>query len=121
MLCGAPFVALCFATRSMPLLLAALGAWGFFKGLYDANIFASLYDAIPVRARGVAAGWMNTVGWLGGGGLAPLLVGLVAMHHGLGPAMALAAGVYLLAGALLLMAAWRGLPQNLAHSSQQGA
>jgi len=110
--CGAPFVVLCCETRSMGLLLTGLGAWGFFKGLYDANIFASLYDAVPVRARGVAAGWMNTVGWLGGGGLAPLLVGMVAMRHGLGPAMALAAGVYLLAGALLLMAARCGLPRG---------
>jgi sugar phosphate permease len=101
-LCGAPFVFLCCQTRSMATVLASLAAWGFFKGLYDANIFAALFDVVPVAARGVATGWMNTVGWMGGGGLAPVLVGLLAGHYGLGPAMALVSVVYLFAGALLL-------------------
>jgi hypothetical protein len=65
-LCGAPFVFLCCQTRSIVTVLVSLAAWGFFKGLYDANIFASLFDAVPVAARGVATGWMNTVGWMGG-------------------------------------------------------
>jgi sugar phosphate permease len=69
-LCGAPFVVLCCQTRAIGVVLVSLAAWGFFKGLYDANIFASLFDVVPVTARGAAAGWMNTVGWLGGGGLA---------------------------------------------------
>lgn len=101
-LCGAPFVFLCCQTRSMSTVLVSLAAWGFFKGLYDANTFASLFDAVPVNARGVAAGWMNTVGWMGGGGLAPVLVGLLAGHFGLGVAMSLVSVVYLMAGALLL-------------------
>ncbi|MGB7267517.1 MAG: MFS transporter [Terracidiphilus sp.] len=101
-LCGAPFVFLCCQTRSIATVFVSLTAWGFFKGLYDANIFASLFDSVPATARGVAAGWMNTVGWMGGGGLAPLFVGVLAGHYGLGPAMALVSVVYLLAGALLL-------------------
>lgn len=101
-LCGAPFVFLCCQTHSIATVLVSLAAWGFFKGLYDANLFASLFDAVPVDARGVATGWMNTVGWMGGGGFAPLLVGLAAGHYGLGLAMALVSVVYLFAGALLL-------------------
>jgi len=101
-LCGAPFVFLCCQTRSIVTVVVSLAAWGFFKGLYDANIFASLFDAVPVAARGVATGWMNTVGWMGGGGLAPLVVGLLAGRYGLGLAMALVSVVYLCAGALLL-------------------
>ncbi len=105
--CGAPFVFLCCQTRSMAIVLVSLAAWGFFKGLYDANIFASLFDAVPVAARGAASGWMNTVGWMGGGGVAPLLVGLLARRHGLGPAMAMVSVVYLFAGVLLVSAAFR--------------
>ena len=41
--------------------------WGFFKGLYDANIFASAFDVVPPAARGRAAGFMNMIGWLAGG------------------------------------------------------
>jgi MFS family permease len=93
-------------------VLVSLAAWGFFKGLYDANIFASLFDVVPVTARGAAAGWMNTVGWLGGGGLAPLVVGLLAVHYGLGLAMALVSVVYVVAGALLLYVAYFVLPRR---------
>ena len=115
-LCGAPFVLLCCQTRSMAVVLFSLAAWGFFKGLYDANIFASLFDAVPVAARGVAAGWMNTVGWLGGGGLAPVVVGLLALRYGLGPAMALVSVVYVASGALLLSVAFFALaPANSAR------
>ncbi len=102
-LSSAPFVLLCAQTRSVGWLVVGLSAWGFFKGLYDANIFASLYDFIRPEARGTAAGMMNMVGWLGGG-TAPLLVGYVAEHGSLTQALSLTALVYVAAGALLLTA-----------------
>lgn len=100
---GAPFVVLCGWTRSVPLLIVALTAWGFFKGIYDANIFASIFDVIPAEARGRAAGLMNMTGWLGGG-IAPVAVGFVAQRSSLSAAIMLTAGVYVV-GALLLGAA----------------
>ena len=45
----------------------------------NSGIFASVYDTIEPRARGTAAGIMNTVGW-GGGALGPLFVGLAAKY-----------------------------------------
>src|SRR3972149_3109453 len=72
---GAPFVVVCWMTQSVAWLIVSLSAWGLFKGLYDANIFASVYDVIRPEARGTAAGFMNTVGWLAGGGSGPLVVG----------------------------------------------
>ena len=81
----------------------ALTVWGFFKGLYDANIFASVFDVVGPEARGTAAGFMNAIGWLAGGGSAPLVVGLVARDRGLGTAIALASTVYLAAAILLLI------------------
>ena len=80
----------------------ALTAWGLFKGLYDANIFASVFDIIRPEARGTAAGFMNTVGWLAGCGSAPLVIGIIAQRESLGLAIALASLVYLAAGILLL-------------------
>jgi MFS family permease len=99
---GAPFVMLCGLTSSVGTLIAALTLWGFFKGLYDANIFASVFDVVRPEARGTAAGFMNTVGWLAGGGSAPLVIGIVSQHGGLGVAIALASIVYLAAGLLLI-------------------
>ena len=99
---GAPFVALCGLTSSVGVLIVALTAWGFFKGLYDANIFASAFDVIGPEARGRAAGFMNAVGWLAGGGSAPVVIGLIAQRESLGLAIALASIVYVAAGILLL-------------------
>ena len=103
LLCGAPFVVLCGVTQSITWLIVALTAWGFFKGLYDANIFASVFDVVPPEARGTAAGLMNTVGWLGGGGAAPLAIGYIAQRQSLSLAIALASVVYLAGGILLLL------------------
>ena len=102
---GAPFVVLCGMTQSLTWLIVALTVWGFFKGLYDANIFASVFDVIRPEARGSAAGLMNTVGWLGGGGSAPIVIAWLAAAYGLGGAIAMAAAVYVIAGVLLLSAA----------------
>jgi MFS family permease len=99
---GAPFVVLCGLTSSIGVLVVALTFWGFFKGLYDANIFASVFDVVRPESRGTAAGVMNTVGWLAGGGSAPLIVGIVSMHGGLGLAIALTSLVYVAAGLLLI-------------------
>jgi MFS family permease len=101
---GAPFVMLCGLTPSVGTLIIALTAWGFFKGLYDANIFASAFDVIRPEARGSAAGFMNCIGWLAGGGTAPIVIGWIAERQSLGVGIALASTVYVAAAALLLTA-----------------
>ena len=104
-LCGAPFVVLCGQTQSVAWLIVALVAWGLFKGIYDANIFASVFDVIRPEARGTAAGFMNMVGWLGGGGTAPVVIGYIAQASSLSFAISAAAVVYVAAGILLITAA----------------
>jgi MFS family permease len=99
---GAPFVVLCGMTASVATLVVSLTLWGFFKGLYDANIFASAFDVVPPEARGRTAGFMNMIGWLAGGGSAPLAIGLIAERTSLGAALALASLVYVAAAALLI-------------------
>jgi MFS family permease len=98
---GAPFVALCGLTTSVSTLILALTLWGFFKGLYDANIFASVFDVVGPEARGTAAGFMNAIGWLAGGGTAPLVIGIIASKYNLGTAIALASCVYVAAALFL--------------------
>ena len=112
---GALFVFLCGRTDSVFVLVVALTAWGLFKGLYDANIFASVFDVIPPEARGTAAGLMNLVGWLGGGATAPLVIGLIAEVKGLGWAISSAALVYVVAGAILLAAGLVFIRRDLAR------
>ena len=115
---GAPFVVVCGLTQSVGTLIVALTLWGLFKGLYDANIFASVFDVVPPAARGRAAGFMNMIGWLAGGGSAPLVIGMVAAKSSLGTAMALASVVYVAAG-LLLIAGMMLLPDGSRRPLEQ--
>ena len=109
LLAGAAFVALVAHTTRERTLFLAMTAFGFCKGLYDSNIWASLYDVIEPRSRSTATGIMNTVGW-GGGALGPLFVGAM-MKYGRGlteaenmsQAIGIGALIYVVAGAVLLI------------------
>jgi MFS family permease len=101
---GAPFVFEAGRAGTVPLLIFALVGVGLCKGVYDANIFASLYDVVRPEVRGTAAGLMNTVGWTGGC-LAPPAIGWMADRYGLDRTIASTAVVYLIVGTLALAAA----------------
>jgi predicted MFS family arabinose efflux permease len=109
---AAPFVYLCGGASSETGLLLALAAWGFFKGIYDANIFAAVFDVVPAEARGTTAGFMNLLGWAGG---APgsLVVGYLARTRGLGSAISSVAGVYIASGVILLSAGFFFIRRDL--------
>jgi MFS family permease len=81
LLCGTVFVFIVGKTGDTTTLLLAMTCFGLCKGFYDSGIFASLYDVIQPRARGTAAGLMNTIGW-GGGALGPLFVGFASKYGG---------------------------------------
>ena len=110
--CGAPFVVLCGQTTSLTTLVIALTAWGFFKGMYDANIFASLFDVIRPEARGTATGFMNMIGWLVGAGSAPIVIGLIAERESLSFGISIAAVAYIGAGLLLTIAGLVTAPKD---------
>ncbi|MGP8242916.1 MAG: MFS transporter [Bryobacteraceae bacterium] len=102
--CGVPFLFLTGHTLSVPVLVVAMACFGYFKGLYDANIFASLYDVVGVEVRAAAAGLLNSLGWLGGG-FAPVLVAAAAARFGMSACLSATSAVYLCCAALLALAA----------------
>lgn len=109
---GTVFVFLVGHTQSQTTLIASMTIFGLCKGFYDSGIFASVFDLVEPRARGTAAGIMNTVGW-GGGAFGPWFVGWIAEHgnrptkiENMSRAISWGGGLYLLAAALLLSAAW---------------
>jgi MFS family permease len=85
-------------------LIAGLIGAGICKGIYDSNIFASLFDVVEPADRGTAAGLMNSVGWTGGF-VAPTVVGFASDRFGMGVTIAWTAAVYLLGGTLAMAAA----------------
>ena len=109
---GAIFILIVGITKSVSTLLVAMSCFGICKGFYDSNIFASLFDVVESRARGSAAGIMNTAGW-GGGALGPLAVGWVSKHgrhstemENMSEAIAFGGIIYLLGATLLVVAAF---------------
>src|SRR4029453_9254459 len=105
---GSAFVFIVGKTSNASTLLVAMSIFGFCKGFYDSGIFASLFDSIEPRARGSAAGLMNTVGW-GGGALGPLFVGIASKYghkpsevENMGDAIAWCGAIYLVAAMLVV-------------------
>lgn len=113
---GMPFVFLCGQTPQIKVLIVAMTLFGFCKGLYDSNIWASLFDVVPESRRGSAVGLMNMIGWIGGS-LGVTLVG-VAVDRGTTMSVALAstAVIYLSMGTLLAVAALYLAPRDVERS-----
>ncbi len=91
---GVPFLFFTGYSSSVGVLLVSMTGFGLFKGLYDANIWASLYDFVPVEQRGLATGLMNSLGWLGAG-FAPIAVAVASAHYSLSVCISMTAAVYL--------------------------
>ena len=51
-----PFIFLTGWTTTVWAVVLAMTGFGFFKGFYDANIWASLYDVVPLERRATALG-----------------------------------------------------------------
>ena len=98
---GVPFIFLAGRTLSVPLVILALIGFGYFKGLYDANIWASLHDVVRPEVRASAVGFMNSVGWIGGG-VAPVAIAAASERFGMSACISASSVIYLLIGLLLL-------------------
>jgi MFS family permease len=101
--CGVPFLLLSGFANTVTAVLAAMIGFGLFKGVYDSNLWAALYDVIPIERRGAALGIMNSLGWLGGAA-AQLSIGLASQRLGMSLCLSATAVVYLSVAILL----WAG-------------
>ena len=98
---GAPFIFLTGSTYSIPALVGAMMGFGFCKGLYDSNTWASLYDIVKPPRRATALGLMNAVAWMGGG-MAPVIIAAASQHYGMSVCLSATSIIYLLSGLLLI-------------------
>lgn len=103
LLLGAPFIFLLGWSDHLNVVYVALGLFGLFRGVYDSNLLASLYEVIRPSARATATGIMLAFAFLGGG-LGPVLTGWLGERVGLGCALSLTSCCYVAAALSILVA-----------------
>lgn len=117
--CAIPFVILCGQAPTATVAFLALAGWGVCKGIYDSNIFASVYDVIRPEARGMAAGIMNLFAWAAAGVLAPPAFGAISKHLGKPMTISCSAILYVAAALLLFVAVTRFAPRDVKRMQAQ--
>ena len=103
--CGVPFIFLVGWTLQVPILVPAMAFFGFFKGIYDSNIWASLHDVVPPERRATAVGVMNSIGWFGGG-LATVAIAAASQRFTWSVCISATSMIYLAFGVLLVWGIW---------------
>ena len=100
---GAPFIYLMGSSGDLWLVYAALAGFGFFRGVYDSNLFASLFDVLEPKYRATGSGLMLAFAFLIGSA-SPLLLGWARDHVDLDTGITLLAAVYLVSSILIFIA-----------------
>jgi MFS family permease len=104
-----PFILLMARADALVLSCAAVAAFGLFRGIYDSNIQASLFEFVPEKERGTAWSLMVLVGFLIGSS-SPWITGLLKQQMNSSGALASIFAGYCAVygvGCLLLLAAWQ--------------
>jgi sugar phosphate permease len=103
LLLGVPFIYWMGAATTETSVYIALAAFGFFRGVYDSNIFASLYEVIEPRYRASASGIMLMFAFLTGA-FAPYLLGVIKPGIGLSVGLSALSIFYVLSSAAIFLA-----------------
>lgn len=100
LLLGAPFIYWMAMGESITIVYVALFLFGIFRGIYDSNIFASLYEVVRPEMRSSSSGLMLMCAFLAGA-FAPLILGILKPTLGLATGLSYLSVSYVL-GALLI-------------------
>jgi MFS family permease len=103
LLLGAPFIYIMSQTDSTTTCFIMLGLFGLFRGIYDSNLFASLFDVIKPQYRASATGLMLSFAFLVGA-FSPTILGIMKTHFGLSAGLSSLSGFYVLGGIIILVA-----------------
>ncbi len=103
LLAGAPFI-LWMARADQPwTCYLALAGYGLFRGIYDSNLFASLFDVVEPRFRASATGLMLSFAFVVGA-LSPLVLGWMKTRVGLETGLASLSAFYAAGGLFIVTA-----------------
>jgi MFS transporter, Spinster family, sphingosine-1-phosphate transporter len=108
MFLGAPAIFFMGLASGLTFTCLAMGIFGLFRGLYESNTHAALFDVVAPQYRASAVGVMVMVAFLAGS-ISPWLMGHIndvfPLGQGLSYGFAALSGTYLLGGLAILCAA----------------
>ena len=103
LLCGAPMLLWIGFAPSFAALLVAASCYGVFRGFFEVNTHASLFDVVPPQFRSTAVGLLNMIAFFFGG-LSGVAMGALSQKwgvHGFEIGFGIMAGTYALGAALM--------------------
>ena len=98
-----PFIVWMAYAPSFVACCIAMALFGVFRGVYDSNLMASLFDIIPQRYHASGAGIMLCFGFVFGS-TSPVVLGLVKENFSSAAGLASLAAFYLVGAAVILSA-----------------
>ncbi len=111
LVCAVPFIVWMAYAPSLVSCGAAMALFGVFRGVYDSNLMASLFDIIPQRYHASGAGLMLSGAFVFGS-TAPVVLGLVKDSFSSTAALASLAAFYLVGAGLVAIARRRTFGGN---------
>lgn len=103
LLLGAPFIFWMGYTTHLYVSYAMLACFGFFRGIYDSNLYAALFDVIEPDLRASSVGIMTAFAFIVGA-LAPLVLGYLKTDFGLAIGIASLSVCYLFGASMIFIA-----------------
>lgn len=103
LLLGAPFIYMMAVSDSLMWCYIGLALFGFFRGIYDSNLFAALFDVIEPKFRASSVGIMLAFAFTIGA-FAPVVLGWIKTVSGLDLGLSVLSFFYLAGAALLFLA-----------------
>lgn len=100
---GFPFIIWMGATDSLTMCYIALAGFGFFRGVYDSNLFAALFDVIEPKYRASGTGLMLSFAFIVGA-FSPIVLGWAKETFTLSQGISALGFVYLVSSLLVLFA-----------------
>lgn len=101
--CAVPFIVWMAYAPSLAVCCVAMALFGVFRGVYDSNLMASLFDLIPSRYHASGAGIMLCFGFVFGS-TSPVVLGFLKERFSSSAGLASLAGFYLVGAGVILVA-----------------
>lgn len=115
LLFGAPMLLWIGLAPSFASMIIAASAYGVFRGFFEVNTHASLFDVVPPAHRSAAVGMLNMIAFFFGG-LSGVVMGMLSQKYGVRGfeyGFALMAGSYVLAAVLMALSFFFTFKRNL--------